>query len=173
MNKDNFRKASDALKEACQTLFAQTDIDFCSYARFSKNRNFEFVISHPEVQAYLLNNHYYLNQMELRELDEYASGFIYDTFSAVNEGSLMLLQEIDENFGLNHFLSYQEKNKDYCDFFSFGARSSKGQVHQFYLSHLPFLKKYSRLALPLFREIIASHDHPRLHISYNPKGGRY
>lgn len=164
---EEVKAASEELSAICQDLFDLTDITFFAYSRFYKSRQFEVIISNEEIFEYFVKGEHYFTQMIDKCFDDYVTGFAYDIHVG-NDTEVDMLDEIKNKYNVSHFLGYQLKTKQHCDFFHFGTHADNDRIHNFYLMNLMFFRKFSRISLPLFRRIIKEHTIPRVSIPYVP-----
>ncbi len=163
-------KASTELNSVCKNLFKASGLNYFSYGRLYRNRDYEFVMSNSDIFEYFLKNKSYLTLIAAKHFDYYSTGFIYNTCRAASEAESQLMVTLRKNFGLGHIIGYHQISADrtYCDFFIFGADYKNLHINQFYLANLPLLKKYSQLILPYARRLIAENGIEKNNVPYLP-----
>ncbi|MBS0357826.1 MAG: response regulator transcription factor [Proteobacteria bacterium] len=118
---------SAAVAKICKPLFASTDITYFCYLRRYKNGHFTFLPSEISFGSYLFEDGYYTHSWFAgASFDELKSGCTFwDIIRQVSsDESNVISQKLSQSFKLSYGVEIIEKNREYCDFYSFSGNKA-------------------------------------------------
>lgn len=126
------------IDEITDVLAIHFGITYFGYIKLFKDRTHFMLCNNPNWIEHFYQN-YFEHGVFHKTIDAYTSGFTL--WSTYEDQTTFTASR--EYFDLAHGITLIEKQKDFCEFFTFGTTSNNEKIINFYLNNLDLLKRFS------------------------------